>query len=429
MEALTNDLMTESLQPKTGVGVKLSKNTERIPGLLFADDCLLFCRADMESCWRLKHILDAFCMSSGQLINYHKSTLTFSKNANSSHRQVVAGIFSITHTDSLGKYLGCPVFQKKPNRLIFQELIERTMTKLNGWKANCLSKAGRIVLIQSHIESLPAHTMQCFQLPISITTQIDRLSREFFWKKNNTEKGLPLVAWDRICRPKDKGGIGLRKSAAINVAFQCKLAWKILKNNDSMWVRIMRDKYILSQDFFNYKSRQGDSNVWKSIVKCKDLIRQGIVWLVGDGRMISFWFDNWIENKSLCELLNMDKDEITNPDMNVCEFIQDQQWNVSKLAQYIGRGDIIQKIIGIPLSITAINDSYCWGLSSSGNFTTKTATWLAHDHPVIEEPVWRFKWIWKIDTMPKIKFFLWQMCLNALPVRGTLFRRLGRVEP
>ena len=112
---------------------------------------------------------------------------------------MVAGIFSITHTDSLGKYLGCPVFQKKPNKLIFQELIERTMTKLNGWKANCLSKAGRIVLIQSHIESLPAHTMQCFQLPISITTQIDRLSREFFWKKNNTEKGLPLVAWDRIC--------------------------------------------------------------------------------------------------------------------------------------------------------------------------------------------------------------------------------------
>ena len=123
--------------------------------------------------------------------------------------------------------------------------------------------------------------------------------------------------------------------------------------------------------------------------------------------MISFWFDNWIENKSLCELLNMEQDEITNPDMHVCEFIQEQQGNVSKLAQYIGRGDIIQKIIGIPLSITAINDSYCWGLSSSGNFTTKTATWLAHDHLVIEAPVWQFKLIWKIDTMPKIKFFLW----------------------
>jgi len=93
---------------------------------------------------------------------------------------VVAGIFNITHSESLGKYLGYPVFQKNPNCSIFQELIDRTMTQLDGWKANCLSKAGRIVLIQSHIESLSAHTMQCFQLPSVITAQVDRLSREFF---------------------------------------------------------------------------------------------------------------------------------------------------------------------------------------------------------------------------------------------------------
>ena len=31
--------------------------------------------------------------------------------------------------------------------------------------------------------------------------------------------------------------------------------------------------------------------------------------------------------------------------------------------------------------------------------------------------------------MPKIKIFLWQMCQNTLSVRGTLFRRLGRIDP
>jgi len=115
---------------------------------------------------------------------------------------MAAGIFNITHSDSLGKYLGCPVFHKRPNTTTFRELIDKTMTKLVGWKAQCLSKAGRTVLIQSHLESLPAHTMQCFKLPSAVATNIDRVSREFFWKKNNTEKGLPLVAWDKICRPK-----------------------------------------------------------------------------------------------------------------------------------------------------------------------------------------------------------------------------------
>jgi len=40
-----------------------------------------------------------------------------------------------------------------------------------------------------------------------IATQIDRLNREFFWMKNNTDKGLPLVAWNGICRPKIEEGM------------------------------------------------------------------------------------------------------------------------------------------------------------------------------------------------------------------------------
>jgi len=110
MEVMSHSLIKESLKLKSGVGLKLCAGSEHIPCLLFADDCLLFCKADTTHCWRIKHILDAFCDLSGQLINYHKSTLTFSKNANTAHRHLVAGIFSVNHSDSLGKYLGCPVF-------------------------------------------------------------------------------------------------------------------------------------------------------------------------------------------------------------------------------------------------------------------------------------------------------------------------------
>ena len=157
MEALSNDLFKESIQPKFGVGIKLCPGSERIPCQLFADDCLIFYKANTINCRRVKQISDKFCQQSGQLINYHKSTLTFSTNATTIHHQLVVGIFNITHSQALGKHLGCPVFQKRSNVATFQELIDKAMTKLVGWKANCLSKAGRAVLIQSHMESLPAH--------------------------------------------------------------------------------------------------------------------------------------------------------------------------------------------------------------------------------------------------------------------------------
>ena len=144
MEVMSNSFIKESIKPKSGVGLKLCAGLERIPCLVFADDCPLFCKACTTNCWHIKHILDAFYDLSGQLINYHKSTLTFSKNANTTHRQVVAGIFSINHSDSLGKYLGCLVFQKRPDRSTFQDLINRAPTKLKGWKANYLSKGRRL---------------------------------------------------------------------------------------------------------------------------------------------------------------------------------------------------------------------------------------------------------------------------------------------
>jgi len=180
MEALSMALSKATKQRRTGIGIKLSPALERIPCLLFADDCLLFCKADHTNCTRLKNILDEFCNQSGQLINYHKSTLTYSRNATATQRQLVAGVFNITHSESLGKYLGCPIFQQRINSNLFQGLINKAATKLDGWKANSLSKAGRTVLIQSHLEALPAHTMQCFELPKTVMNQLDSINRDFF---------------------------------------------------------------------------------------------------------------------------------------------------------------------------------------------------------------------------------------------------------
>ena len=110
---------------------------DRVPCLLFTDDCLLFYKANQTNYRKLKSILDIFGNESGQLVNCHKSTLTFSKNAMSVHKQLVAGIFNISHSESLGKYLGCVMFQQRPNRNTFQELINKAEAKLESWEANC----------------------------------------------------------------------------------------------------------------------------------------------------------------------------------------------------------------------------------------------------------------------------------------------------
>ena len=122
---------------------------------------------------------------------------------------------------------------------------------------------------------------------------------------------------------------------------------------------------------------------------------------------MSFWHDNWIKNCSLIEILELSENNIPSPDIKVSKFIQqDMTWNLPKLIQTLSNHPIVKKIQGIAIPINSIEDSFCWGLNSSGNFSTKSATWIAHDTHPQQLLDWDYKWIWNMSTMPKIKIFL-----------------------
>ena len=187
--------------------------------------------------------------------------------------------------------------------------------------------------------------MQCFQLPNSTSRYLDRCNTELFSKKCNTEKGLPLIAWDKVCMPKSRGGLGLQKTEVVNKAFQCKLALKILTNAPSIWVQSIRAKYLHTTNLFCCKQKNTDLPVWKSLLKCRGLLQKGILWKIGRGDEISFWFNNWVESRNLVEILGVAEDSVTHPEAKVYEFIQqNSEWDILKLRQFINNHPVVQKI-------------------------------------------------------------------------------------
>ena len=78
--------------------------------LLFADDSLLLLKADERSASHLQNILSLYEECSGQTINKEKSSVMFSRNAKSVHKEQVMAALDISVEARNEKYLGLPAY-------------------------------------------------------------------------------------------------------------------------------------------------------------------------------------------------------------------------------------------------------------------------------------------------------------------------------
>ncbi|XP_074314455.1 uncharacterized protein LOC141649671 [Silene latifolia] len=67
--------------------------------------------------------------------------------------------------------------------------------------------------------------------------RIDALCRNFLWEGRTEYTRAPLVAWDRVCLPKQEGGLGLRDLVTWNTVAVGKLAWWVFHGPDKLWVQ------------------------------------------------------------------------------------------------------------------------------------------------------------------------------------------------
>ena len=77
--------------------------------LLFADDNLLFFKADRVSAEEVKDILQVYCEASGQQVNMDKSSIHFAKGCPGSLREEIKGILGVDNEALTEKYLGMPL--------------------------------------------------------------------------------------------------------------------------------------------------------------------------------------------------------------------------------------------------------------------------------------------------------------------------------
>ena len=109
-----------------------------------------------------------------------------------------------------------------------------------------------------------------------------------------------MVNWEEVCKPKDRGGQGVRKMKDLNKALT-KIGWRLAEGN-TRWGDIIKAKYLAHTPFWRKlynNDLPGGSKVWQNIVRSRGILREGLRWIVGNGFNIRFWEDRWMDGKPL----------------------------------------------------------------------------------------------------------------------------------
>ena len=96
-------LIVEANNSQSLTGVSICRGCSRVTHLFFADDSLLFCRAERQDCIKLVEILKLYEAASRQKVNADKSAVNFSHNTTPEARSEVLEILGPMQDTRQGK--------------------------------------------------------------------------------------------------------------------------------------------------------------------------------------------------------------------------------------------------------------------------------------------------------------------------------------
>jgi hypothetical protein len=112
--------------------------------------------------------------------------------------------------------------------------------------------------------------------------------------------------------------MGFRELYIFNLAMLARQGWRILQNPDSLCAVVLKALYFPDSSILQARVTKGISYTWRSILKGIELLKEGIVWRVGDGTEIDAFADPWIPRGQTRRVCTPDELE---EGLKVCDLI------------------------------------------------------------------------------------------------------------
>lgn len=378
------------------------KIEDSILAFQYADDTAIIANASVTSLIAFKIILRLFTKASGLQINFAKSTF-IPLNVPQQDLHWVSGILGCTQTAFPTTYLGMPLTIKAPVKEDFLPLIERIEKRLAGWQAKLLSRGGRLELVHTVLSTIPTYHMICFKFPKWVIKRIDKVRRNFLWgKSTNQVRGISLCNWPLVCLPKPWGGLGLLDLELRNISLLMRWWWKGYKEPTSLWTVTITNIHCNGANLNGPMLwTSTGSFFWGQLVSIKHFFDWATTWSIGDGRLISYWYDSWgptplakTGSRQIGQLMSLRQARVLSMTAH------EQAQPFPELSDQM--------------------DLLTWRFTANGQYSAASIYQVLISGGLIR---WEFKAIWRYNIPPTVKVFIFLLLKDRLLTREVMIYR------
>ncbi|WVZ97140.1 hypothetical protein U9M48_042695 [Paspalum notatum var. saurae] len=355
----------------------------------YADDVVLFLRPSSQDISTVVSFLDFFGHATGLQTNISKNSVT-PIQCGEDELATIAALLPCEIKSFPCTYLGIPLSIRKPSNADLMPLVDKIADKLPGWKANLLSRAGRLVLVKAVLSSVPIYLMLALELPSGFSRQLTRRGGGSFGR----DRGMQME------RPLQYGSLGILNLETLGWALRIRWLWLQKTDAARPWAGLPVQIHRNAKALFDVAVVYGES--------------------------VKFWTDRWLLGKTVAEhcpsLIKLIPKRVLKR-RTVAEGLTDRNWvsdirgalSVQVLVEYLQLWNLVDEMLQ-----PDTDDKHVWRLSRHATYSSKSAYDAFFVGSITFGP-WRR--VWKTWAPLKCKFFAWLVIKNRVWTADRLAKR------
>ena len=129
-------------------------------------------------------------------------------------------------------------------------------------------------MVKVILQAMPSYIMSVFKLSVLTSRRLEKMIKNFWWAQGVNKKKINWIAWKKLAKKKESGGLEFRELELFNKALLAKQCWRLLQNPSLLSSKLFKSIYFPHCSLMKAKNGYRPSRLWNNLLEGREVIEK-----------------------------------------------------------------------------------------------------------------------------------------------------------